>query len=266
MYRSLQQLGATWGELLIPPPTPSYQYPSLPEEIDDEYIYTDHINPQPYGIVSRLTGFNLGIKIYSTLTPLATMEIAYGIDEVFDFNRQKKILEECLRAVKSVLDDVPPPLMLRPGSQPGEFQSIDEYPNLNREVAEGRPSSGHAVSGFASPDPRRRVQFEVQKANIFASQLATRSFVVEKYWNLQEAHAALEKTGQQQNIGHSSGAGSGSGGFLPDTSTQQSYGTETNLIEERDAIVKDLLMVLGSISQVNMEPNGSSFVCTSPSL
>ena len=74
----MQQLGATFGELLIPPPTPTEPYPPLPLEVDDQYIYVDHIEPQPKEITSKLAGFNLGIQIYQTLTPLATMEMAYG--------------------------------------------------------------------------------------------------------------------------------------------------------------------------------------------
>jgi hypothetical protein len=261
--RSMQQLGATFGELLIPPPTPNEPYPPLPLEIDDEYIYVDHVDPQPVGVVSKLTGFNLGIKIYSTLTPLATMEMAYGIDEVFDWNRQKRILGECLRAVKRVLDDMPRALMLQPGSKTGEFEAVERQYFKPMPDYPGARSNGHEMGQFppGSPEARRQLQFEIQKANIYASQLGTRSYIVEKYWNLQEAYDRLEKAGAGTNLSSPGLMASGLDGIIPKTPQTSSFdGIETNVAQERENIVKDLLRVLGSISQVNMEPNGGSFV------
>jgi len=50
-------------------------------------------------------------------------------------------------------------------------------------------------------------------------------------------------------------------GIIPKTSPTSNYdGVETNVADEREDIVKDLLHVLRSISQINMEPNGGSFI------
>jgi hypothetical protein len=98
--------------------------------------------------------------------------------------------------------------------------------------------------------------YEIQKANIYASQLGTRSYIVEKYWNLQEAHERETSRGDS----HTSPGPTASGldNMLPKSTT---YGeSEINVADEREIIVKDLLRVLGSISQINMEPNGGSFV------
>ena len=190
------------------------------------------------------------------------MEMAYGIDEVFDWNRQKRILSECLIAVKRVLDDAPAPLMLRPGSQPGEFEPMDrEYFHPVPEFP-GARSNGHGVGQFppGNSEDKRQIQFEIQKANIFASQLATRSYIVEKYWNLQETHDQSEK-GESGALSSPGVMASGLDGIMPKAAQTSNFERiETNVTTEREAIVKDLLKVLGSISQVNMEPNGSSFV------
>ena len=260
LQRSMQQLGAAFGELLIPPPTPTEPYPPLPMEVDDEYIYVDHVDPQPPGIISKLTGFNLGIKIYSTLTPLATMEMANGIDEVFDWNRQKRVLEECLRAVKRVLDIIPRELMLQPGTQPGEFDSsgYQYYPPTSD--FSGARSNGDRE--WQESSARRRLQYEIQKANIYASQLGTRSYIVEKYGNLQDAYDQIKvKSGGDSTLSSPGLMASGLDGMLFKPSPAGSFDSiETNVPSERENIVKDLLRVLGSISQVNMEPNGGSFV------
>lgn len=262
--RSMQQLGASFGELLIPPSTPNEPYPPYPMEVDDEYIFLDHVDPQPPGVISNLTGFNLGIRIYLTVNPLATIEMAYGIDEIFDWTRQKRALEECLKSVKQVLDVIPQELLLRPGSNPGEFESSARryFPPVP-DIAGARSNGTDAPSWpQTSTEARKSIQFEIQKANIYASQLSTRSYIVEKYWNLHESYQRMK-----WNAGESSSPKSpvmmppGLDGILPKESDADSIdAVEANVAAERESIVKDLLQVLGSISQVNMEPNGGSFV------
>lgn len=262
----MQQLGASFGELLIPPPTPNEPYPPYPVEVDDEYIYLEKIDQQPAGIVSKLTGFNLACEIYMTVTPLATMEMAYGIDEVFDFNRQKKILEECLRSAKKVLDGVPKELVLMQPNASGNgfsiperryFPPAQEYPGIRSNGVDTLPWLQDAS------DARRQLQYEIQKANIYVSQLGTRSYIVEKYWNLHESHERMkENSSTSPSLANfPSTMATGLDGMLPKQSPGSNYDrTESVVVAERENIVKDLLQVLGAISQVNMEPNGGSFV------
>lgn len=252
-YRSLQQLGASVTEVVIPPPTRNEPYPPPPLEVDDEYIYVNHIDPQPEGLVSKLTGFNLGLRIYGSLTPMVTMDMSYCIDGLFDWNRQKQILENCLRDVKHVLDDIPQELLLTPNSEASQFKSPDQpffspmadYPGLR--------ANGHELGSWPqeNPEARRRLQYEIQKANIYVSQLGTRSHIVEHYSSLQETH---QQNASRDAIGSAGLIDPGFEGSL--TASENAI----NVADEREAIVRDLLRVLGSVSQVNMEPNGYSLV------
>lgn len=271
----MQQMGAAFPELTIPPPTRNDPYPPLPLEVDDEYIYVSHVDQQPANIISRLVGFNLNVQIYIHCTPLNTMELSYGADELFDWSRQKRVLEECLRTVKHTLDLAPAELLLSP-------ETTDDFESDRREYFPpvqdfpGRRASvlGRSIQTKEEQD-RRYLQFEIQKANIFASQLATRSYIVEKYWNLYEAFS--RRNGSAPSSAHSSPgmASSGLDGLIagmnntsgipckPSKPPPTSAGfdvLETRMSNERESIVKDLLRVLGSISQVNMEPNGGSFI------
>lgn len=257
----MQQLGFNLGELVIPPPTLANPYPPLPLELDDMYIYEHNVSSQPPGIISTLTGFNLNCQVYMNVTPISTMELAYGIDNVFDWNKQKKVLEQCLRAVKQVLEHAPPELMLQPGSQPGEFdRSGSQYypPMISIADYPGVRSNGHQFQWpQGSGEARRQLQYEIQKANIYASQLGTRSYIVEKYWSLHQASLKLN-VNEASNIPGALAVGLD--GMLSNNSTSTCDGVETNVANERENIIKDLLRVLSSISQVNMEPNGTSFV------
>jgi hypothetical protein len=260
---SIQQLGSSFGELLMPPPTPTDPYPPLPLEVDDEYIFVDRVEPQPPGTISKLTGFNLNAKVYMTTAPLATMELAYGIDEVFDWGRQKRVLEECLRSCTHAGDSAPRELLLQPGPRPGEFAApppatqyfppLTEYPGMRSNGQQ--PGDAQLI-----PDAKRMLQYEIQKANIYASQLGTRSYIVEKYCNLAETHEKMVvNTGGESQLSSPGVMARGLDNMLPKQEST-SHHDQANVMDERESIVKDLLTMLSCISQVNMEPNGGSFI------
>ncbi len=253
--RSMQQMGGSFGELLIPPPTKTEPYPPLPLEVDDEYIYEQHVQPQPPGTISKLKAFNLNCQIFETVTPLATMELAYGIDCVFDIKKQKQIMHGCLRAVKKVLNNIPRELMLEPGSKAGEF-AASAAPYYPAPAYSGNDTMQYPQEILQK---RRKLQFEIQKANIYASQLGTRSYIVEKCWNLENAYEEMQMgQGGKANLSSPGVVAMGLDGMLPQQSPSKA--DEINIANERESVVKDLLQMLGSISQVNMEPNGASFV------
>lgn len=260
--KSVQQLGASSGEFWLPPETPSEPYPPLPLEVNDEYLTPTHVLPQPQGMVSTLAGFNANVKIYSTYNALSTMELAYGID-VFDWDRQKRVLQQSLHTVKRVLDNVPLELKLCPKTQLAEVQthpylspthSVSKSPSLMNYEADN-------VQGTIAA--RRKFQYDIQKANIYVSQLGTRSYLVEKYWSLYEAGKRM-KSGGSPNANSSSVFASGLEKFLP-PGKNGDFSNNFDLVEqdmanEREEIIKDLLDVLGLISQTDIEPNGIGFV------
>lgn len=258
--KSLQQMGASCGELFVPPATNTEPYPPLPTEVDDAYIDVQHIQAQPPGLVSEIVGFNANVRIFCSYNGLSAMELAYGVDEIFDWGRQKRILEGCLRAVKTALDDVPQELMLRPSSRTGSFGAGAYDQDGVCRAAGGDLPGGQTYSGMQNGDAfaaRRKIQWEIQKANIYASQLGTRSHIVEKYWNLCDAHNRLraEASPAPDPLSATNAGGN---------QTMREGGefdlSEQDFAAERENIVKDLLNVLGTINQVDMEPNGGSFV------
>lgn len=265
--KSMQQLGASCGELFVPPATNTEPYPPFPTEVDDAYIFPSHIRAQPPGLISEIVGFNANVRVFCSYNALSAMELAYGVDEIFDWTRQKCILESCLRGVKTALDTVPRELMLRPGSRTGSFGSgtYDQDGVYRSQAGDLQGSQMYSeVQNGENIAARRRIQCEIQKANIYASQLGTRSHIVEKYWNLCDAHnrhkaatgVSPDPLGPAPTQAHTT-VQTGGGDF--DLSEQ-------DFAAERESIVKDLLNVLGIINQVDMEPNGGSFVSPPSSL
>ncbi|KAK1811311.1 hypothetical protein LTR12_014299 [Friedmanniomyces endolithicus] len=270
--KTIQQLGASFGELVIPPSTPSDPYPPLPVEVDDFCIYPTHNEQQPAGLLPMTVGFNTNVKVFSSYDPLATMELAWGIDAVVDWERQKRVLHESLRRCKRSIAELPPELKVYPNGSPfgrttqqnGDgYNSNSSHPNLLQNPGQPPIYPSLPAEAEQSPELRRRMQYEIQKANIYASALSTRSYIVEKYFNLCEAHDRLRSHSQLPgSMPSSPGTGvtaAGIDGMLPQAPTSHFDVVGQEMRQEREEIIKDLLVVLSSINQVNMEPNGNSF-------
>ncbi|QIW99764.1 hypothetical protein AMS68_005282 [Peltaster fructicola] len=265
--KTLQQLGAQFDELQIPPPTTTDPYPPLPLEVDDLYIFPTHIEPQPPGLLPMIAGFNANVKAFSSYNTLSTMETSWGIDHIIDWQRQKKVLKDSLAKCKNATASLPPELKVY--IQGHGHHGRSQFPSAEPARSFLSLAGVHDDNLMdQTSEQRRHMQYEIQKANIYASSLATRSYIVQKYWNLVEAHVRLRS--QQTPISrptspHSPSIGivaAGIDGALPQhpPPTSSFDMTEQEFRDERETIVKDLLVVLGSIDQVSMEPNAESFV------
>ena len=255
-FKSMQQLGASYAELYIPPSTPTDPYPPLPLEVDDAFLFPDGYQ-QPPGHISELVGFNANVRVYNAYTPLAIMEMAYGINEVFDWETQKRAINTSLNAVKRALEGLPSQLTLQLETQNSPYDP--DPAGYAHAPAYGAPSMPWPHSNFQGESAdKRKLCFEIQKANIYASQLGTRSYIVEKFWHLHDRQRRL-KSGQNSAQNSPTILNGGLEQFL-DPMTHSNDLTEQQMTMERQSIIKDLLAVLSNINQVNMEPNGGSFV------
>lgn len=248
--RSMTQLGASINEIPLPPPTTQEPYPDLPVEVDDELIYPHQILAQPEGSTSLITGFNHNVNTYMAMNELVGVDMCYGIN-FFEWSAQKSMLSNALSSTKSHLERLPDSLQIKMDRAQLEngLGALAEDPSL-RYYPPAFPATQppndvrHALA--ENPNTRRRLQLEVQKANIYASQLATRSYFVERYLNLRDAHKA-------QVTLHGNNDVKVNGEDVRDELDNMVY-------DEREAIIRSLLTVLTSITQRNMEPNGVSLV------
>ncbi|OAA59821.1 fungal transcriptional regulatory protein [Niveomyces insectorum RCEF 264] len=185
------------------------------------------------------------------------------------FAAQRMLLVEALHAVKAVTETLPDELYLplpeATTISRGQFSAPTSaaaaaaaapLPPDDLRAWLGGSSSPLAVDGgvggydtggsgglllddaLAGLRPRRQAQYDVQKTNIYASQLATRSYYVETYLHLRAAATAADE------LGWSAATAS-----LAD-----------DMDGERARIVKALLFVLAAIPPGHMEPNGSALV------
>lgn len=187
---------------------------------------------------------------------VVSLEFAYGMSTL-PWTDQRILLRDGLLAVKSIMDSLP--LELQLNSSTTDVDPMEAFEETSMQYVpplwpNAQPTHDLRNAFKAQPQKRRQLQYEIQKANIFVSQLATRSYFVELYFNLRDIYLSEQGTGI--------------------TATQQEGQTQEEkeaeiredkeifeiMTSEREEIVQSLLTVLGSISQRNVEPNGGSII------
>ena len=257
--KSFEQAGVSQWDLFMRPARPSQPYPPLPIEIDDCYITPELVHHQ-LGDIPAVTGFNATVRILSTYNDIADIEILHELDDFPNWERLKKVFGGCLQTVKHVLDGLPPELVYT--SQAPSLESREpRYPSPNPGSSVDQETAQHATNGidntridFNRPGERRRIQYEIQKSNIYATQLATRLYLVEKYLNSYDARSGSSNSDRASSPGV----------IVPIldkyNSSNESSVTEQDLVAEREDIVKSFLILLGQVNEISTETLGNAFL------
>ena len=185
---------------------------------------------------------------------VVSLELAYGISTL-PWSDQRILVRDGLLAAKSIIDSLPPELQLSSQAEEADpLAGLDElavqyvppvWPNA-------QPPNDLRNVIKTQPGRRRQLQYEIQKGNIHVSQLATRSYFVELYFNLRDVY-----------LNEQHGSNNALAGLTEeekDAHADEDKEILALMLAERELIVQNLLTVLGSISQRNMEPNGASLI------
>ena len=242
----------------------------MPVEVDDAWITRERIGKQPADLVSELTGFNLNVQVMRATNLHSALEMALNMGSYHDHEHQKQIILQCLQEVKVATVTAPLELQLNQ-SNSNDWPSL-KNPDLHSQRFEPwNEVEENGLDAHRAPYSRRHIQVEIQKANIYASQLAARSFLIEKYWTLCGLDDPMGPQQRRDNFPPNQDPSmeatlSNNGRFSVrklEVTTQSIAGRGSQeLALERDNIIRDLAVLLSSINQVNMEPNGASFVST----
>ncbi|KAL8898065.1 MAG: hypothetical protein Q9192_002269 [Flavoplaca navasiana] len=245
---SFQQLGVSTRELNVPPPTASEPYPDLPLEVDDAYITSQGVQAMKEGEISTLTGFNAIVQVYKACAEVSAMDVVYGGSGSSDWPHQKAILLRSLESVEGV-SGIIPSIFLFGSKASSELVRRPHYPV---------PTQGYLGHGvlvpFQSDGPteQKKTAIEIQKANLYGAQLATRSYLLQKYLVLSESQANNNPSALQKESGENT-----SSDIPPADNNQITSGDE--LTTSRDTLVKDMLNLLQNLDLTYIEPNGLSF-------
>lgn len=259
---SVRQLGGTDSDVLMPN-AHSEGLPPMAIEVDDVHIFYDGIAQDNQQGVSIMTGFNWNVRIFQAFHYMTAIEMAIGQGVLYDWDRQRHSIRAALRDVKAIMHKIPVELRLQ--EHTGKY---GEWPPRDPSVLRAYPAL-----------EKRVVQYEIQKANIYATQLATRSYLVERFWNLYEIHEKIKSSTSAAPKAETSDyyssptitfmANGIEDRFQPTQSVTVSDvhspdAGERDMGIERENIIRDMALLIRSVNQVNMEPNGHSFVSRTP--
>ena len=273
----MMQLGASPFEIPFPAPTETNPYPDRPAEVDDECIFEDHIMAQPPGTLSLLTGFNRGIDVYMTMDGLVRAEFSHGMTQL-PWSEQRSLLRKLVQDVKTKTTNLPSELSLELGSTGASDGTGMRV--FSAEYFDDLPGYQYYPPSFDMPQQndlrlvlqdqparRRQIQYDCQKANIYTSQLATRSYFVEMYLNLRDSARdknqlgyPVRSNGSDKVETSTSIAAAAIQAAAAAANAEDPVAIDDAMAEERELIVQDLLVVLAAIPQRNMEPNGSALI------
>ncbi|KAL8674654.1 MAG: hypothetical protein Q9168_000962 [Polycauliona sp. 1 TL-2023] len=247
---SFQQLGVSARELNVPPPTASEPYPDLPLEVDDAYITPQGVQSMPEEELSRLAGFNASMQVYKACADVSAMDVGYGGSELSDWPHQKAVLLRSLESVEGVSGIIPGVFLS------GRNPSSNESARQTNYHLTGQGYMGHGVLvpfQTDGPGEQKKTATEIQKANLYGAQLATRSYLLQKYLILSDEHRANDRLSTSPPVdGANDGADAPAAGNI-----------ETATVDEltigRDNLIKDILHLLRSLDLTYIEPNGLSF-------
>ncbi|KAL8701590.1 MAG: hypothetical protein Q9201_004834 [Fulgogasparrea decipioides] len=245
-----QQMGVSARELSIPPPSASEPYPDLPLEIDDAYITHHDAHPMPQGEISELVGFNANMRVYKAVTDVSAMDLAYGPNNLFDWDRQKLTLQNALDSLNGILGAVPSEFLFGRSSSPKAPAQNPQYPLPTQGYPEVGVQFPNQIDG---PKERKQTQIEIQKANLYAAQIATRFYLIEKYSILSDSYHASH--GLSDAVMENGPPGSSSLA----SSNKDASTTVDELKDDRDFMLKDLLRAFEHLDVTYLEPSGLGF-------
>lgn len=229
--------------------------------------------PQPDGTVSRIRGFIEAIQIYLPMDRIVSFD-AHPVLRPIEHDSERDLLVHALNQVKAATEQLPRELKL--DLTAGQSGPIG-LPATQSDVLEQQGFQYHPPA-FPAPQPpsdirfvianqpesKKALQYEIQKANIYLSQVATRSYVVERYFSIRENRPL----GVSENsVGSHGGADAPADQPVKAEAIQAAAVNEQQPDElnqfmsaERNQIVQDMATVLASINQLHMEANGSSLI------
>ncbi|KAF2858869.1 hypothetical protein K470DRAFT_259367 [Piedraia hortae CBS 480.64] len=243
--KTLGQFSSSSADPILPPPTPSEPYPPLPSELDDFCIFPAKYDLQPPGTIAITNGFNANVYVYQSYDALA---VAESTENPREWDRQIRALQESLRQCKALVSQLPPALTIPSASDFAVEELPFSQPNAIHEASRDFLNPSHWKDPEASLESTRRMQHDIQRANLFASQLATRLFIVNKYLALRDSRRKMEGIPSSTPV-------NGTG-----LSSEEFELVDQEMRQEREDIAREVGSVLSNISQSHIEVMADSFI------
>ena len=265
------------------------QFPPLPTEADDAYIFPHHIVPPAAGSIPKMVGFNALARIVFAKNASNTSSSLSGTGN-FDWNNQRQNIKQSLFKCANIFNSLPLVLQIRSDASttPFPWDAFFETPRLDSPTAEyGAQDPRGNLRGSVTSDPlesldRQRLVLDILKAEIFVSYLEAGSSLIDRSISLDECIDATTRVGNVSNaaftpattmapfehtympqgmcvagqdmVPNFSPPMSSKFDYLPPTTPARTPDwNESNVWTQREEIARELLSVFGGLGRLNIQ-------------
>ncbi|KAL8817708.1 MAG: hypothetical protein Q9191_008094, partial [Dirinaria sp. TL-2023a] len=219
--KTLQQLGVPSEELNILPASKAKPYPSLPVEVDDGSVTHTRLFDQPEGVAPEISGFNANVRVHLSYNKFSIIESSEYVDEVLASDIQKRFIKQSLQSVRQTVQDAVSNLSLKIEQPVEGAPQQPNYPSPVQGMPGSRPEDAFRNNQYYYIQ-HRRVQLEVQKINILANALSSRSYLIEKYYKIENVSNSSSSSSSPTPLAH-------------------------DIMDEREDLVTDFVALLNTI-------------------
>lgn len=264
---SLYQLGCSSAEISLPIANATHPYPAFPREVDDEDLARIVLAANP-GTFSKLVGFNRNTEVYQCCLSITKSDIIHGVNVVYDWDIQKNAIQECLGKLRTLIEVLPDELRLGSTAEPTEANDQGQLSTPVHTPVAG-PGPAGLFNQFHANGVRSHNEiwvdvypkyWRIQQANIYSTYLATRAYLVEKYFALKQYHA--QSNGDKGNAPSPGSDVSSPGG--PGSTTQRTTSAkdamDAEMENERIETMRDFNELLQRMDVTCMEPQAAPLV------
>ena len=234
-------------------------YSELPADLEDYHVYPTRLaSPHP-GDVSPMTGFNANDIICRRYNVGHRQHVHPFAGTNVDLKHQQRGVYEALKTCKDILN-----------AQPPAFHTFvsDAQPKIGNQSTASHAATGSGFGERIEFYNREPVQYEIVRANLYASVLSLRTdFVVHCMTGIDRqvrSGLALRPSDRGSTFSELNPAGLNDlieGPMSPDLTP-----LKMAIQQEEASIVRELVEVCASLVEVNGEPNADNFVSLSLSL
>ena len=253
------------------------QYPPLPTEADDAYIYPHHVVPPPATSVPRMVGFNALARMAFAKNASTSTNTIYGVEN-FNWGNQQSNIKQGLYKCYHIFNSLPSHLRIRSDASATAFPWDCYFEIQALDIA---------ATGYMAHTPelvesrsRDRLGLDILKAEAFVSYLEASSSLIERSISLDERIEATSGAGTQSSGTFNAPAAVGSfhqtyqpqgmfptgqemmpsfsppisGKFecIPPTTPARSPDWNENTIwTQREEVARELLSVFGGLGRLN---------------
>ena len=231
-------------------------YSESPADVEDYHVYPTRLaSPHP-GDVSPMTGFGANDSICRTYNAGHRQHAHSFVVTNVDLKQQQRALYGALKTCKDILN-----------AQPPAFHTFvsNAQPKITNQSTASHAATGSGFGNHIAFHDREPVEYEISRANLYASVLSLRTdFVLHCMTGIdRQVRSGLALRPSDRGSTFSELNPTGLNDLIEGPMSPDLTPLKMAIQQEEASVVRELVEVCASLVEVNGEPNADNFVSLS---